>query len=279
MNNNAEILISVHAIAKILTIDSIDTTKESAGVLIGKYNEKEKKLIITDVDTGKQRQTSTFVVLNDEALVEMVEELNSKGRDEYIVGWWHTHPGYGVFLSGTDKGTQRIYQQLFPQAVAMVIDPSRYYKTNEHENLEIAFFRMINEFDYKVISFNIFYDDITRHLLNITKPSTKVLLPTLDEKEIKKLKIKLGLIKKDSLPEEEKRLINNFIDILQHTKMEESSSTQKFSLLEGLVTRFNAIMQRIEDIYEHEVSAIYSILNVIAALVIVLSWFLIAFYT
>jgi len=279
MSNNAEILISVHAIAKILAIDSIDTTKESAGVLIGKYNESENKLIITDIDTGKQRQTSTFVVLDDEALVEMVEELNNKGRDEYIVGWWHAHPGYGAFLSGTDKGTQRIYQQLFPKAVAMVVDPSRYYKTNDQKNLEIAFFRMINDFDYKAISFNVYYDDVTRHLLNIATPPAKIFIPTLDEEEVKRLRTKLGFISDEKLPKNEKMLVNTVIDVLQKTKTGETSSEEKASVLESLITRFNNILGKVEDIYEHEVSAVYSVLNVIAAIIIVLSWFLIAFYT
>lgn len=39
-----------------------------------------------------------------------------------IVGWYHSHPGFGVFMSGTDVITQRRY---FPRDfhVALVIDP------------------------------------------------------------------------------------------------------------------------------------------------------------
>ena len=39
-----------------------------------------------------------------------------------IVGWYHTHPGFGIFLSGMDKF---IHQNFFTQIwhIAMVLDP------------------------------------------------------------------------------------------------------------------------------------------------------------
>ncbi|OYT73000.1 MAG: hypothetical protein CFK52_03035 [Chloracidobacterium sp. CP2_5A] len=42
--------------------------------------------------------------------------------DLRIVGWYHTHPGFGVFMSGTDQSTQR---QVFGMTwqVAVVYDP------------------------------------------------------------------------------------------------------------------------------------------------------------
>lgn len=39
-----------------------------------------------------------------------MDELN-RGRKRKLVklGWWHTHPNMGIFMSGTDKGTQSNY--------------------------------------------------------------------------------------------------------------------------------------------------------------------------
>jgi len=39
-----------------------------------------------------------------------MDELN-RGRKRKLVklGWWHTHPNMGIFMSGTDKGTQANY--------------------------------------------------------------------------------------------------------------------------------------------------------------------------
>ena len=41
-----------------------------------------------------------------------------------VVGWWHSHPNFGVFLSATDLKTQEYF---FPEAyqVAVVVDPIR----------------------------------------------------------------------------------------------------------------------------------------------------------
>jgi hypothetical protein len=40
-----------------------------------------------------------------------------------IVGWVHSHPRLGLFLSPTDEGTLSAWQQLDSQAVAVVADP------------------------------------------------------------------------------------------------------------------------------------------------------------
>lgn len=44
--------------------------------------------------------------------------------DEQMIGWYHSHPGFGVFLSSTDLFTQKHF---FPHSwqVALVIDPIR----------------------------------------------------------------------------------------------------------------------------------------------------------
>ena len=41
-----------------------------------------------------------------------------------IVGWWHSHPNFGCFLSGTDLHTQEVF---FPESyrVALVVDAVR----------------------------------------------------------------------------------------------------------------------------------------------------------
>jgi proteasome lid subunit RPN8/RPN11 len=41
-----------------------------------------------------------------------------------FVGWYHTHPGHGVFMSGTDRATQLQYFRPFHR-VAVVVDPAR----------------------------------------------------------------------------------------------------------------------------------------------------------
>jgi COP9 signalosome complex subunit 5 len=47
------------------------------------------------------------------------------GRKENIVGWYHSHPGYGCWLSGIDVGTQMSGQQGQEPWLAIVVDPLR----------------------------------------------------------------------------------------------------------------------------------------------------------
>ncbi len=62
-------------------------------------------------------------------------ELKSCSQNT-IVGWYHSHPGYGCWLSGIDVATQRLHQQHFDPFVAIVIDPK---KTMENKsNVEIV---------------------------------------------------------------------------------------------------------------------------------------------
>ncbi len=43
---------------------------------------------------------------------------------QQILGWYHSHPGYGIFLSATDRTTQHAYFAA-PWQVAVVVDPVR----------------------------------------------------------------------------------------------------------------------------------------------------------
>jgi len=98
-----------------------EVSTESGGILVGKL--KEGELIINGLETGQQSATRVHVTLHDEFLVEIATKYAE--RDEKIVGWYHSHPNFGCFMSSTDIDTQRRYQALFPNAVALVIDPQR----------------------------------------------------------------------------------------------------------------------------------------------------------
>lgn len=40
-----------------------------------------------------------------------------------VVGWYHSHPGFGCWLSGVDINTQQSFEQLNARAVSIVVDP------------------------------------------------------------------------------------------------------------------------------------------------------------
>ena len=39
-----------------------------------------------------------------------------------VVGWYHSHPGFGCWLSGVDINTQQSFEALNQQAVVVVVD-------------------------------------------------------------------------------------------------------------------------------------------------------------
>lgn len=39
------------------------------------------------------------------------------------MGWYHSHPGFGCWLSGVDINTQQSFEALSERAVAVVVDP------------------------------------------------------------------------------------------------------------------------------------------------------------
>lgn len=61
-------------------------------------------------------------------------------RPETVVGWYHSHPGFGPWLSSVDINTQQSFEQLTPRAVAVVIDPIQSVKGK----VVIDAFRLIN---------------------------------------------------------------------------------------------------------------------------------------
>lgn len=71
---------------------------------------------------------------------KMLDMLRQTGRPEMVVGWYHSHPGFGCWLSGVDINTQQSFEALSERAVAVVIDPIQSVKGK----VVIDAFRLIN---------------------------------------------------------------------------------------------------------------------------------------
>uniref|UniRef100_A0A915IL98 MPN domain-containing protein n=1 Tax=Romanomermis culicivorax TaxID=13658 RepID=A0A915IL98_ROMCU len=71
---------------------------------------------------------------------KMLDMLKQTGRPEMVVGWYHSHPGFGCWLSGVDINTQQSFEALSDRAVAVVVDPIQSVKGK----VVIDAFRLIN---------------------------------------------------------------------------------------------------------------------------------------
>jgi proteasome lid subunit RPN8/RPN11 len=102
-----------------------DRQKEALGLLVGTPCVDASGVSFTLVSayaTGQNDATSTHVRFAPPAFSNLSKLLSERGKGELVVGWAHSHPSYGCFLSPTDLKTQQDY---FPERfhAALVIDP------------------------------------------------------------------------------------------------------------------------------------------------------------
>ena len=62
------------------------------------------------------------MTFTQDTLLDLHEEMEQQHPGKLFVGWYHTHPGLGVFLSGYDTW---LHEHFFPELwqVALVMDP------------------------------------------------------------------------------------------------------------------------------------------------------------
>lgn len=128
------------ALAKIINHSLSHPKVEVAGLLIGR--EENGVVEVWDAATGDQIGSPGFVVLNEEVMTRVVEFLQEYKIPLYIIGWYHSHPSLGLFLSPIDIKTQLTYQALYPNAIALVIDPSKYEGSKKFSDSLFKVFRV-----------------------------------------------------------------------------------------------------------------------------------------
>lgn len=131
------------ALGKIIYHASTSPNVEVAGLLLGK--DARGVVEVWDAVTGPQEGHAGYVKLNEEVMALVAEKLMMLGLDIYIVGWYHSHPGYGLFLSAIDVRTQLAYQALYSKSIALVIDPSKFLEHGDVSDIAFKVFRVDGE--------------------------------------------------------------------------------------------------------------------------------------
>ncbi|MBI4438185.1 Mov34/MPN/PAD-1 family protein [Candidatus Uhrbacteria bacterium] len=99
--------------------------RETMGLLAGRACEDADgpyTLVTGAVRAVRADAGHAHVFAGVEEMAALMEDLRWGWPIAEVVGWWHTHPGYGTRFSRTDEATQAT----FPAAssVGVVIDPS-----------------------------------------------------------------------------------------------------------------------------------------------------------
>ncbi len=121
------IFITQNAYREVAEHAASELDAEVGGMLVGDW--------CTETGSGQQfivvenglparftQQGSVYLTFTQDSLVDMHTELEEHYPGKHIVGWYHTHPRMGVFLSHYDTW---LHTYFFPEPwqVALVIEP------------------------------------------------------------------------------------------------------------------------------------------------------------
>ena len=95
--------------------------REVIGWLVGSVDEET---ITVHQAIPMTSGNSIFVEMTDYSIIPQIVEEAEK-INAVIIGWFHSHPSFGFFLSSVDIRTQRNQQSLFDNAIALVCDPTK----------------------------------------------------------------------------------------------------------------------------------------------------------
>jgi len=112
---------------QILEYAASDTAKELGGILLGMPEDSETGTDLQVSAMLKAKKTAadkTSLTFTHETWEQIHHEKDILYPDLKIVGWFHTHPGFGIFLSNYDTFIQQNFFNLSWQ-VAYVVDPIR----------------------------------------------------------------------------------------------------------------------------------------------------------
>jgi proteasome lid subunit RPN8/RPN11 len=123
---------------------------EAIGFLVGNaYNWSHHQYVhVRGFTPGRSKSTRVHVEFDEGAMQDVSATLHSRYSGSFLVGWYHSHPGYGCFLSETDLDSQRTY---FRESyhVALVVDPSsetvEFFKVDAPSSYRPASFAVIRK--------------------------------------------------------------------------------------------------------------------------------------
>jgi proteasome lid subunit RPN8/RPN11 len=95
---------------------------EVGGVLVGRLGDSGSPVVtgsIAALEADGQRASVTFT---HDAWASIHAQMDERFEGQQIVGWYHSHPGFGIFLSGHDLF---IHENFFSdhRQIAYVVDP------------------------------------------------------------------------------------------------------------------------------------------------------------
>lgn len=123
-NDDVKVYIKQDVYKELEKLSSSDTSKELGSILLGDYSTALGKtsVVISECIEAKYTDASASTLTFTHETWDYVYKEQKNYPKTKIVGWQHTHPGYGIFLSNYDLFIHENFFNL-PFQIAYVIDP------------------------------------------------------------------------------------------------------------------------------------------------------------
>ncbi|CAF1551140.1 unnamed protein product [Rotaria sordida] len=168
-----QVYISSLSLLKTLKHGRAGVPMEVMGLMLGEFVD-DYTVHVIDVFAMPQSGTGVSVEAVDPIFqTKMLDMLKRTGRPEMVVGWYHSHPGFGCWLSDVDMNTQQSFEALTERTVAVVIDPIQSVKGK----VVIDAFRLIQP---QIFILGQESRQITSNLGHLIKPSIQALIHGLN---------------------------------------------------------------------------------------------------
>ena len=119
LNPLVSVFMTQPAYSRICVHSVSDLKNEVGGILVGQWclDENHEQFIVVEhaLPARYTRQGSVYLTFTQDSLVDIHEQIDNNYKGQKIVGWYHTHPSMGVFLSHYDTW---LHNNFFPGALA-----------------------------------------------------------------------------------------------------------------------------------------------------------------
>jgi len=141
------IVVSQGVLNQILEVSDRNLNVEVGGFLLGAWcrdpRDDQDFIEITDYIEAKQvDSTFSSLTFTHDSWSRLHRQLATRFPNHQVVGWHHTHPGFGIFLSRQDEFIHRNFFDQ-PWQVAMVVDPKRgelgFFQWKDREIVDAGF--------------------------------------------------------------------------------------------------------------------------------------------
>ena len=153
-NNRMSVFVEREAEDQLIQHLSIDPHNETGGVLVGQaylctYTKKHYTEIVGSIAAPYTVGNRVHFQFTSECWQAILSNQKQYFPTTTIVGWYHSHPGHGIFLSGTDLNTQRLcFKQIWQ--IAVVYDPLRleigYFYDADGRKIDAIYLQELSQF-------------------------------------------------------------------------------------------------------------------------------------